>query len=200
MQVDPSPVQVRDTPSLEEYLSKCVSYNTTASGLRLAVRRNLGEVEQTMAVLRVLESWMKKWGDAEDELGVFAEPSSASKDGPALPLPELSKVVSFIQAILDASFLSLLQHPPAYPILRSISDQIEPELELIDEVEQLRVPFDTLLREHKKVIAERKEKEQASQLGGGGKGDKGDWRKKRKEAFQQANLAVGLYRIEEILL
>jgi hypothetical protein len=51
----------------------------------------------------------------------------------------------------------------------------------------------------RKVVAERKEREQASQPGGGGKGD-GDWRKKRKEAFQQASLAVGLYQIEEILL
>ena len=57
-----------------------------------------------------------------------------------------------------------------------------------------------MLREHKKVIAEKKEREQASQPGGGGKGDKGDWRKKRKEAFQQASLAVGSYQIEEILL
>ena len=109
-------------------------------------------------------------------------------------------MVSFIQAILDASFLSLLQHPPAYTILRSISDQIEPELELISEVEQLRIPFNSLLREHNKTVAERKEREQASQLGGGGKGDRSDWRKKRKEAFQQASLAVGLYQIEEILL
>jgi hypothetical protein len=110
------------------------------------------------------------------------------------------QVVSFIQAILDAFFLSLLQHPPAHPILRSISDQIGPELKLIDEVQQLRTPFDGLLREHKKVVAERKEKEQASQPGGGGKGDKGDWRKRRKEVFQQASLAVGLYQVEEVFL
>ena len=109
-------------------------------------------------------------------------------------------MVSFIQAILDASFLSLLQHPPAYPILRSISDQIEPELNLTNEVEQLRIPFDSLLKEHKKVVAERKEREQASRPGGGGKGDKGDWRKRRKEAFQQASLAVGSYQVEEIFL
>jgi len=106
-------------------------------------------------------------------------------------------VISFTQAILDASFLSLLQHPPAYPILQSISGQIESELKFINEVEQLRIPFDSLLREHKKIVAERKEREQASQSGGGGKGDS---RKKRKEAFQQASLAVGLYQIEEILL
>ena len=46
-------------------------------------------------------------------------------------------------------------------------------------------------------MAEKKEREQANQQGGGGKGD---WRKKRKEAFQQANLAVGLYQMEEIFL
>jgi len=109
-------------------------------------------------------------------------------------------VVSFAQAILDTSFLSLLQHPPACSILQSISDQIESELRLINEVEQLRIPFDGLLREQKKVVAERTEREQASQSGGGGKGDKGDWRKKRKEAFQQASLAVGSYQIEEIFL
>ena len=102
--------------------------------------------------------------------------------------------------VLDASFLSLLQHPPAYPILQSISSQIESELRLINEVEQLRIPFDSLLKEQKKIAAERKEREQASRPGGEGKGDKDDWRKKRKEAFQQASLAVGLYQIEEILL
>lgn len=64
----------------------------------------------------------------------------------------------------------------------------------------MRIPFDSLLREHKKVVAERKEREQASQPGGGGRGDKSDWRKRRKEAFQQASLAVGLYQIEEIYL
>jgi hypothetical protein len=109
------------------------------------------------------------------------------------------QVVLFIQATLDAFFLSLLQHPPAHPILRSISDQIEPELKLNDQVQQLRIPFDSLLREHKKVAAERKEKEQASQAGGG-RGDKGDWRKRRKVAFQQASLAVGLYQVEEVFL
>jgi len=99
MQVDPSPVQTRDTPSLEEYLGRCVSYDTSASGLRLALRRNLGEVEETVAVLQVLESWMRGWGEAEDELGVFAASSSASKDGPTQPLPELSKVTTFIRNI-----------------------------------------------------------------------------------------------------
>ena len=107
MQVDSSSAQTQDTPSLEEYLGKCVSYDTSASGLRLALRKNLGEVEEAVAVLRVLESWMRKWGEAEDKLGVFAASSPSSKDRPAQPLPELSKVkpsFSNVEARLTSPF------------------------------------------------------------------------------------------------
>ena len=99
MQVDSSPARTQDTPSLEEYLGKCVSYDASASGLRLALRKNLGGVEETVAVLQVLESWMRKWGEAEDKLGIFAVPPPASKDGPAQPLPELSKVKASVDNI-----------------------------------------------------------------------------------------------------
>ena len=95
MQVDPLPAQIQDTPSLEEYLSRCVSYDTSASSLRLALRKNLSEVEETVAVLQVLESWMKRWGEAEDKLGVFAASSPSTKDGSTQPMPELSKVGPF---------------------------------------------------------------------------------------------------------
>jgi hypothetical protein len=87
MQVDPSPAQTQDTPSLEEYLGRCVSYDTSASGLRLALRKNLGDVEETVAVLQVLESWMRKWGETEDKLGVFAASSPASKMVPRSSCP-----------------------------------------------------------------------------------------------------------------
>ena len=92
MQVDSVPVQIQDAPSLEEYLSKCVSYDASASGLRLALRKHLCDVEEIVLVLQVLELWMRKWGEAEDELGVFAASSTGSKDGPIQQLPELHKV------------------------------------------------------------------------------------------------------------
>ena len=106
MQVDLSPVQTQGTPSLEDYLAKCVPYDTTASGLRLALRKNLSDVEETVAILQVLESWMKKWGEAEDKLGVFAASTLSSKDGPTQSLPELSKVTAStvnIQTYLTSS-------------------------------------------------------------------------------------------------
>lgn len=95
MEVDPTSIQTRDTPSLEEYLGRCVSYDTSASLLRLALRKNLGDVEETLAVLQVLESWMRKWGEAEDELGVFTVCSPSSKHG-LTQLPELPKVPASI--------------------------------------------------------------------------------------------------------
>lgn len=94
MQVDPAPVHTQDTPSLEGYLGRCVSYDTSASALRLALRKNLDDVEESVAILQVLESWMTKWGEVEDDLGVFAAHSPLSKDGPTQQLPELPKVPS----------------------------------------------------------------------------------------------------------
>lgn len=92
MEIDPPSAQTQDTPSLEEYFSRCVSYDTSAPALRLALRKNLGDVEETVAVLQVLESWMRKWDENENKLGVFAASSPVSNDGPAQPLPELLKV------------------------------------------------------------------------------------------------------------
>jgi len=96
MQVDPSLVQAQDTPSLGEYLGRCVSYDTTVSGLRLALRKNLSEVEEVVAVLQTLETWMKMCGEAEDTLGVF---TASSGDAPTQQLPELSKVTGSIRDI-----------------------------------------------------------------------------------------------------
>lgn len=95
MRTDTAPVQAQDTSSLEEYLGRCVSYDTSASALRLALRKQLGDVEESMAVLQVLESWMRKWGKVEDELGVFAAHLPLSKDGSTQQLPELSKVLAY---------------------------------------------------------------------------------------------------------
>jgi hypothetical protein len=97
MQVDPAPIQAQDMPSLEEYLGRCVSYDVSASAPRLALRKNLGGVEKVSAVLQVLESWMRKWGEAEDEFGIFPASSLGSEDIPTRQLPELSKVLAFIR-------------------------------------------------------------------------------------------------------
>ena len=96
MQVDHASVRTQDILSLEEFLGRCVSYDTSASALRLALRKNLSDAEEIVAVLQVLGSWMKKWGEAEDEVGVFAVYSSSSKDDPTRQLPEPSKVSASI--------------------------------------------------------------------------------------------------------
>lgn len=99
MQVDPTPVQTQDTPPLEEYLGRCVSYDTSAPALRLALRKHLGDVEESVAVLQVLESWMRKWGEVEDELGVFAAYAPSSEDSPTQRLPEPSKVPASVRSM-----------------------------------------------------------------------------------------------------
>jgi hypothetical protein len=99
MQVDPTPVQTQGAPSLEEWLGRCISYETSASALRLALRKHLGDVEESVAVLQVLDSWMRKWGKIEDELGVFALYSPPSEGGLTQQLPEPSKVPASIRNV-----------------------------------------------------------------------------------------------------
>lgn len=114
MQVDVAAIQTQDTPSLVDFLRSCVSYNTSAPALRLALKKNLDDVEEALAVLQVLESWIRKWGEAEDEFGIFLTSSSASRNCSTQQLPELSKVLLPLRVMkmyligpLPRSYLSL---------------------------------------------------------------------------------------------
>lgn len=98
----------------------------------------------------------------------------------------------FLRTLLDASFLTLLQHPPAHVVLRRIQTQIEPEIMFTDHMEQLRGPLEKFAKAHTKAIRET----------GLGKSKKplGDWRQRRKQAHEQAGLSIGLYQLEELVL
>jgi hypothetical protein len=78
--------------------------------------------------------------------------------------------------------------------LRRIYSHLEPELKVIDELEQLRGPLEPFVKAQKKALADvasEVKKEQAPQV---------DWRKRRKQAFARAALNVGLYQVEELII
>ena len=104
-----------------------------------------------------------------------------------------SQVLAFLQTILDSSFLTLLPYPPSHALLRSILSDLEPELAFTDDVEQLLGPLEPFVRAHAKAIHEAAHGAQKPDL-------KIDWRRRRKEAHEQAGMAVGLYQIEELVL
>lgn len=102
-----------------------------------------------------------------------------------------SQILSFLQTLLDASFLTLLQHSPAHSLLRRISSDLEPELVRLDQMEQLRGPLEPFARAQVKALRESVEGRKDSQV---------DWRRRRKAAHEQAGVAVGSYRLEELVI
>ncbi|KAF7965939.1 hypothetical protein HWV62_40764 [Athelia sp. TMB] len=197
MQVDSVPLG--SVPSLPAFLFTCVSYATSPAPLRLALRQHMPAAEDVMVVLEVLDEWISEWNAFSLKLvpsmvvknpkGVtIAKPQRIVKAG----TPHLHLVIGFLQSILDASFLALLQHPPAHTILQRICSDLEPEISRVHEMEQLRGPLEPFARAQMKALRESAEgKKDSSQV---------DWRKKRRAAHEQAGMNVGLYRLEELAL
>lgn len=107
----------------------------------------------------------------------------------------MEQVLSFLQITLDSSFLILLQYPAAHGLLRNIHSHIEPELKFIGEVGQLRGPLEPFVKAEKKLMVDAANEIQKDQHA-----PQVDWRKKRKQAFAQASLNVGLYQVEELII
>jgi len=92
-----------------------------------------------------------------------------------------------VQTILDSSFLVLLQYPPSHQLLRKIFSHLESEVRFIDEIRQSCRPLELFVKAQKKALAEAANEVKKDPVA------QGDWRKRRKQAFAQANPHVGLY-------
>ncbi|KAI0689236.1 hypothetical protein BC835DRAFT_264850 [Cytidiella melzeri] len=204
-------------PSLSSVLPLCVTYPTSAPALRLALRRHFSDAEALTSVLGLLAEWLRSY--AEEEPQLFPEGTKKDLHGALVPLYEEQRkrkhrhppaekvctllgctqpfadclqILSFVQTILDSSFLSLLSYPPSYDILRRIFSYIEPEATFTDDLELLRGPLEPFVNAHSKMVHEAAHGPEKPDL-------TGDWRKKRKEAHEQAAIAVGVYQVEELV-
>ncbi|KAJ7090344.1 hypothetical protein B0H15DRAFT_930478 [Mycena belliarum] len=199
--MDVDPPALGAVPKLPAFLNACVLYQTAPSMLRAAIHQHLTQPEDLVAVLEVLDKWMLAWRGAE----VIALPSKKSvvknehgiivlKDGWQKKddaLPPLINVLFFLQAILDASFLALLQHAPAHRVLRKVLSRIEPEIQLTEQVELLRGPLELFARAQARALRDGKE----------GPKEASDWRQRRRMAHERSAMAVGgLYQLDELLL
>lgn len=104
-----------------------------------------------------------------------------------------TQTLLFIQTLLDSSFLLLLSYAPSCRVLQEIMSFVDPELAFTHEVGQLRGPLEPFVKAHRKMVHEAAR--------GPNKPDSSvDWRKKRKEAHEQAAIAIGVYQVEELVL
>ncbi|KAJ6606417.1 hypothetical protein DFH09DRAFT_8080 [Mycena vulgaris] len=200
MEVDPPALGA--VPKLSTFLNACVRYQTSPATLRAAMYQHLTQPEDVVAVLEVLDGWMVSWKGAEvialpskrnlvkDEHGVTVLKDGWQKGG-SVAHPPLNQVLAFIQTVLDASFLALLQHTPAHSVLRKVLSRIEPEIQLTEQVELLRGPLELFARAQAKAVHDGKE----------GKKELGDWRQRRRLAHERSAMAVGgVYQLEELVL
>ncbi|PBK67026.1 hypothetical protein ARMSODRAFT_1020992 [Armillaria solidipes] len=188
-----------DIPSLPQFLSSCVQYSCSPAALRLAIRRCLPEAEDLVCLLDVLEGWLAQWAGRDfrllpskkvvekNEKGVLVADTVVHEKG--ADLPPMNDIVSFTQVILDSSLLTLIQHAPAHRVLRKIGARIDPEIQSIDETEQLRGPLEAFVKAQRRLLKATEE----------GKEPRLDWRQRSKLAHQQASAAIGLYRAERLI-
>ncbi|KAL0950072.1 hypothetical protein HGRIS_010076 [Hohenbuehelia grisea] len=179
MDVDTSDV----IPPLKRFLASCVCYRTTPSALRAAIREHLRTPEEVVCVLTVLEEWLRQWQDEDMPLDMASKAKQKSAE-----LPPLADILSFLQSTLDSTFLLLLSDPQSHPVLHALSDHLDPEVAWGGQLESLRGALEPFAK------AQRRSGKDGKKRGG-----EGDWKQRRK-AQVEANMTVGMYRLEHLLL
>jgi hypothetical protein len=111
MQIDSPP---SDLPSLASFLSSCVSYATSPTSLRLALRQHLPDADDLVCVLEVLSGWVARSHTMSIKLlptdvvknarGVMVAKPPASKrpDGP--PLEKVSLSLNVMRTFVHLPF------------------------------------------------------------------------------------------------
>ena len=101
------------------------------------------------------------------------------------------QAIGFLQTLLDASLLTLVQHEPAHPVLARLAAHVGPELALQVEMERLRGPLEPFLR-----VACQPESDERRWK----RGKDQAWRRRQQEANRTANIAVGVYQVERLVI
>ncbi|KAG1756596.1 uncharacterized protein EDB91DRAFT_1093491 [Suillus paluster] len=180
------------TPTLSAYMLACVSYPTSSAALRLAIRKHLPDAQDLIPILELLDGWTI--GGTEEYIRTLLKSvaSNVAIEHRGGAAPPYDKTISFLQVLLDASFVSLLQYPPSHELLRNIMSHVEPEIGLHEHMEYLRGALEPFAKAQNRIVKERVE--------GASKESPNEWRKRRKRQEQQVSLGVGLYRLEELVI
>ena len=80
-------------PTIPTFLSWCVTYKTSPSTLRMAIRKHLQDADDLVCLLEVIEGWISTWGARDVEM-LPSSPPKKKQDKVTLTgeLPPLIKV------------------------------------------------------------------------------------------------------------
>ncbi|EPS98734.1 hypothetical protein FOMPIDRAFT_1164819 [Fomitopsis schrenkii] len=182
-------------PTLPAFLTLCVNYAASPGPLRVALKKHLPHAEDVVCVLEILDGWLERWGAEKlqlvpegvkkDESGAYVAVLTEQK---VLEIPPLDKVLAFISAFLDSSFLALLTYQPAHPLLRTLLARLEPELALASELQALKGPLQAFLTAPRRADRQRKPDTPAEQI---------KWKRAQAE---EREMNVGIYQVETLWL
>ncbi|KAJ2930872.1 hypothetical protein H1R20_g6214, partial [Candolleomyces eurysporus] len=221
MHVDSSQSVPSSIPSLARYLSLVTVYPTlTSKPLVVALKRWIRDPQDALDIAKTVEQWLRVLGQqrkANGEVGLLPSNKDLEKNKDGVwvasnskgdakkhskrgkeDVPPLSKVISFLQAFLDSTFLLLLRHPPSHKTLQLLQSHLVEESSFSDTLQQLRGSLEPFAIGHQKSVREaampEKEKERQRQ--------KGDWRQRRagQAAVVGSAASVGVYQVEEMVL
>ncbi|KAF7775824.1 hypothetical protein Agabi119p4_4217 [Agaricus bisporus var. burnettii] len=215
---DPDAMQVDSAnhsqlPNLRGFLATLLQHRKfTTTQLMLAVRRYLRSAEAITLLIQVLDEWIKKLQAQEakllpskkdigkNEFGVLVVKEGTEKQKTVSILPSMDQILNFLQPVLDASFLVILQHRPAHEVLRSLKVHIDPEIVALSQTEQLRGLVEGFAKAHEKAIKDAETGKGKNGKANEKEGSTRDWRHRRKEAHEQVAMAIGAYQLEELTL
>ena len=207
-----------DTPTLPSILALCVSYPTSDAALRMAIREQLNLAEVIIPILTILDDWLVTLSSHRTSLILNANLDNVGENGPSTEVPtrpysgkveippldkvssellpntysecDYSKILAFLRAILDATFVTLLQYTGSHQLLGRVASHLQSELSVVDELQSLHEPLGLFAKAQEKAVSEKQRP--PAQLG--------DWRRRRKLAHERASIGVGLYQVEELVI
>ncbi|THH11741.1 hypothetical protein EW145_g480 [Phellinidium pouzarii] len=193
------------SPSINSFLACVIEYPASQLAWRKALRDYFADIDYLMALLVVLDGWLQ----VHEAKGLSLELGEVSINEHGVPvaksnsvprkvirtkgeglLPALENILSFLQAILDSSFLILLQNPQAHVLLQRLATDITPHAAVSDVLESLRGPLAPFAKAQSKALAD---------VRAGKRKDEVDWRKRRKQTQEQTAINLGPYQVEELV-
>ncbi|KAH9060923.1 hypothetical protein EDB87DRAFT_1808093 [Lactarius vividus] len=171
-------------------VASCVSYPSSDVALRLAIKEQLNNAESIIPILVIVDNWLGKISSRETNLESPGKTAATVASPEEADIPPLDKILAFLRAILDATFVTLLQHTQSHPLLRRLSARLQSEIKVIDELQSLHGPLELFAKTQEKTTTEKQRPQ----------GPLDDWRRRRKLAHEQASMGVGLYQVEELVI
>ncbi|KAF9060787.1 hypothetical protein BDP27DRAFT_1339093 [Rhodocollybia butyracea] len=179
-------------------ISAMPTFSTPA--LRFAFRRYLSHVDDVICILEVLDSWMGQWAGRDVRLMPTGKAIKKAKKGqaaenendPYADIPGMSQISTFLQPLLDTTFLTLIQTPPAYRLLRKFKAYVDGEIRGVEETGGMRGALEVFVRAQAKVLKEAREAKEGKEVK-----EVLDWRQRRRMLQEQAGV-IGEYQLEEL--